>query len=413
MVGFGWLIIRKNKYFGGIKMKKWGCLSLVLCLLIFGVSCTTKTASFETLFLNGKYAEAYDLYNESISGNADKELEVQNILETILQNTYDYYCQDKVTYDDLEKMLKQINEYEIVYDFVLEIEPKIREMNNSKRSFELAKKAIDENDYITAIKKLNIISDEDINKKTATKLLQECEEKCKTALFAEVNELVTIGNFADAISKLEKVYNSVTIKGVSEKLKEIKIAYANSYIIKAKDLAANKDFVTAIAQLDIALEITPDNTEILPLKQEYTEKIPIDITTLNSISQSDRIKIEVNAIDNYSNQYQSAIYFRNISKENSQNEISYNSSGKYDRIKGVICLPQEHKNSKGISYFEILADGIVVYKSQNITEGTAPQSFDIKINKAQKVTIKNYSIKTELYGNYIYVYIANVFLCKD
>ena len=78
--------------------------------------------------------------------------------------------------------------------------------------------------------------------------------------------------------------------------------------------------------------------------------------------------------------------------------IEYYLAGKYAALSGVLCVSEDCKNIDTTSYFEIYADGELVYTSPEMTQGSLPESFQVDIQHCQKLKIVLYGYNSFL-GN--------------
>lgn len=78
--------------------------------------------------------------------------------------------------------------------------------------------------------------------------------------------------------------------------------------------------------------------------------------------------------------------------------IEYYLSGNYAALSGVLCVSEDCKNIDTTSYFEIYADGELVYTSPEMTQGSLPESFQVDIQHCQKLKIVLYGYNSFL-GN--------------
>jgi hypothetical protein len=58
----------------------------------------------------------------------------------------------------------------------------------------------------------------------------------------------------------------------------------------------------------------------------------------------------------------------------------YSINGQFRRINGTVFVQAPQRNTSGFGNFVILADGVELYRSQNIFPGTTPFEFDVDIS---------------------------------
>lgn len=74
-------------------------------------------------------------------------------------------------------------------------------------------------------------------------------------------------------------------------------------------------------------------------------------------------------------------------------EISYNLNGNYDILNAIWSLSTEGKNTEYKHSVEILADGVSIYKSPNLTAGDVPINVNVNLNYCDTLTIVFHSVK--------------------
>lgn len=140
----------------------------------------------------------------------------------------------------------------------------------------------------------------------------------------------------------------------------------------------SKDFINAFIGEDQSVT-TKDGVlyigKIVATKAKLSDQVIVD---------SHYMKLVDSVTDSYGNNYSKALEACSFS-----NEITYNIDGKYSMLKAKIAV-KENGNKKYNGYFEILADGISVYKSPEIGIMTPAFDIDIPINNCTLLTI-NYN----------------------
>lgn len=126
--------------------------------------------------------------------------------------------------------------------------------------------------------------------------------------------------------------------------------------------------------------------------------LPVWLTSLDSLTEDQVRASGGTAYANTGDVFAHCITISSIPFGEKVGSIEYYLAGKYAALSGVLCVSEDCKNIDTTSYFEIYADGELVYTSPEMTQGSLPESFQVDIQHCQKLKIVLYGYNSFL-GN--------------
>ncbi len=126
--------------------------------------------------------------------------------------------------------------------------------------------------------------------------------------------------------------------------------------------------------------------------------LPVWLTSLDSLTEDQVRASSRTAYANTGEVFAHCITISSIPFGEKVGSIEYYLAGKYAALSGVLCVSEDCKNIDTTSYFEIYADGELVYTSPEMTQGSLPESFQVDIQHCQKLKIVLYGYNSFL-GN--------------
>lgn len=147
---------------------------------------------------------------------------------------------------------------------------------------------------------------------------------------------------------------------------------------------------------DVVLSNKTDRT---PNPEPYQPSVlPVWLTSLDSLTE-DQVRASGGAAyANTGEVFAHCITVSSIPFGEKVGSMEYYLAGKYAALSGVLCVSEDCKNIDTTSYFEIYADGELVYTSPEMTQGSLPESFQVDIQHCQKLKIVLYGYNSFL-GN--------------
>lgn len=147
---------------------------------------------------------------------------------------------------------------------------------------------------------------------------------------------------------------------------------------------------------DVVLSNKTDRT---PNPEPYQPSVlPVWLTSLDSLTEDQVRASGGTAYANTGEVFAHCITISSITFGEKVGSIEYYLAGKYAALSGVLCVSEDCKNIDTASYFEIYADGELVYTSPEMTHGSLPESFQVDIQHCQKLKIVLYGYNSFL-GN--------------
>lgn len=147
---------------------------------------------------------------------------------------------------------------------------------------------------------------------------------------------------------------------------------------------------------DVVLSNKTDRT---PNPEPYQPSaLPVWLTSLDSLTEDQVRASGGTAYANTGEVFAHCITISSIPFGEKVGSIEYYLAGKYAALSGVLCVSEDCKNIDTTSYFEIYADGELVYTSPEMTQGSLPESFQVDIQHCQKLKIVLYGYNSFL-GN--------------
>ena len=147
---------------------------------------------------------------------------------------------------------------------------------------------------------------------------------------------------------------------------------------------------------DVVLSNKTDRT---PNPEPYQPSVlPVWLTSLDSLTEDQVRASDGTAYANTGEVFAHCIIISSIPFGEKVGSMEYYLAGKYAALSGVLCVSEDCKNIETTSYFEIYADGELVYTSPEMTQGSLPESFQVDIQHCQKLKIVLYGYNSFL-GN--------------
>jgi tetratricopeptide (TPR) repeat protein len=200
---------------------------IVLLVVIIGAVVVFNSNPIKKYLLyvnHNQHDKAEQIFENKISGNDDLEQELEETLKGKLDNIYSQFKNEKVSYDDALNQISAYKEYDISKKYAASIEKKIKALNKSREAYEEAEKENNNGNIETAIKKYKLVIEED-------------------------------SHYTDAQNKISQLAG----------------AYQEELLSEAADLAQNKQYKEAIANVDKVISLVGESDELTDLEQQYTE----------------------------------------------------------------------------------------------------------------------------------------------
>lgn len=258
--------------------------------------------------------------------------------------------------------------------------------------------------------------------------ISKCVDLYVEQTLAEAEKLINQNNISDAIKKIDSINNylennGLTSSGIQEKLEETKKEYANSYAEKAEISFKEKNVEGAISNIDIAIELLPNDAEYQKKKESYEMYLPFELYVKDNCLSIEKtgfvngnLSFEKEDTSNNNKEMNHCLLWYNNSSDSEQYiTANYLLDGKYDVLSGTLFLTEENKDTSYEGFFEIYADGKLVYTSPKITKNVLPQDFKLSVTKVKNLKIIFYAQGnfTMMGGTYVDFGINNLTATKN
>lgn len=234
--------------------------------------------------------------------------------------------------------------------------------------------------------------------------LSKCVDLYVKQTLEEAENLIADGNITEALDKINQINDYLEEKGltsyeVQNKLTETKNSYANSYVKKAEECFNAKDADGAIGNMDVAVELSPDNEEFKSKKAEYEAYVPFYLYIEDNCLSTERDEEfygilefdQYRVSNNNKDMYNSIKWYNNTEGANTSAAVNYNLDGKYDTVSGTLFLTKDSKDSESKGYFKAYGDGKLIYTSPKMTKDVLPKNISFSVKDVHKLKIKFYS----------------------
>lgn len=198
---------------------------------------------------------------------------------------------------------------------------------------------------------------------------------------------------------------------ISQKINETLVTYADSYAQKAEACFNEKDVNGAIGNMEVAMELQPDNADYQTKYATYQQYIPFELYLEENVLYTDKtepysgnVSFDNSAITNNNLTMSNCIAWYSYGPtESGSYNVYYNLEGKYDEVKGTAFLENNSKNASSPGYFVVYGDGKLLYTSPKLKAGVLPQNISFKVNGIQKLTLSFHASERATSGGEYYV----------
>ena len=408
----------------------------------------------------GNYSEAADVFYSEYNGRCDKKLEEK--LSEYMSKCKDELNNEEITVQEAKDIIDTIysmsgsrnseiyNSYSQIYQLI-----------DSKKNFESGKQYMDSKNYQYAIDCFNNVISDDLNYEKVSDYISECEDSFKTDIFDSANSYAENGNYSEAINFLEKnseyIGDDSRYKEIIEKccnkiseeaqkkiddyfssgnysdactyidnlvseypdineLKNIQGAMKNNYINhildEAEDSFNNKDYSGAVSTIEIGIsQVGDDNPDLNNTYSEYKSYLPTYIDDLDYLSSNSDVCLNENLKDNTGEEHRHSWCLDDSGDLGKDLEdcTEYFLDGKYNTFSGKCGVSYEMRSSDYSKYFDIYADGVLIYTSPTMNSSSLPADFSIDVTGVKVLKISYPPLSKRVYGNHLAVIYDGVF----
>ncbi len=413
-----------------MKIKKALGLVLIALAIVVGIvyvaSINSPSHKMEKA-LNSKSAQSVNvLYNDAL-GNDSKIQKYDKVISNYLDEIFDSINEKEYSYDEIKNSADDIvykelqndwgnliysnseNEYDnTIHSSVSSVNQsrwdEIINLISSKSSY---CKGVyyreNEKNPETSIQYFNRVANIDNYYNTLDDEYSKCIDLYVQQTLSEAQELIDNDDISGAISKINSINtylenNGLTSDEIQEKLIEVKNKYAEKYVKKAENCFKEKDVNGAIGNIEIAIELAPNNSDYKSKKDTYEMYLPYYLyINENCLSVEDEgdfwgtLSFDKTYTSNNNKEMTHCIKWYNNSSDATVSIVAnYNLSGNYDVVSGKIFLPIQDKDTSFFGYFKVYGDGKLLYTSPQVTKNVLPQDIKFTVTGVQRLKINFY-----------------------
>ncbi len=182
---------------------------------------------------------------------------------------------------------------------------------------------------------------------------------------------------------------------ISQKINETLVTYADSYAQKAEACFNEKDVNGALGNMEVAMELQPDNADYQTKYNTYQQYVPFELYLEENVLYEDQTgtmygsaALEQTLESNNNQSMANCIrWYNSHAVDDASYNVYYNLEGKYDDVTGTVFLTAQYRDYKTPAYFQVYGDGKLIYTSPKISAGVLPQDISFKVSGVQKLTI--------------------------
>jgi|GEM_PF-1259348 len=433
--------------------------ALVITVAVVFTIVTNPASKFEKNMDAGDFTEAQKNYLQIKSGSNDEKTARKYITSYIAKIVVQYDARE-VTADNAITSILEISEMEIMDDEssgITAAKEHITTLEKSRIAFATAGKLLSAKDYVGAIAQYKLVIKEDADYAASVKQISFASDTYRNDTLEKAKKLQSEDDYDGALTVItsaltflkddselqqelalcksgrliflrdqalskaaEAIQNSdfagalkILNDGLIEQpndadllntSKEYEKQYAASILTQAAAaFGTGKKYEEAIAVINNGLLIIPGNQTLMTQKSAYQEYKPVSLADMDYFDLSGELRIDSfdPMQDNYSNTYTHSIY---SSQYYETSFISYLIEGKYTSFTFVCAVPFSKRASNEFQSVQIFCDDNLVFTSNVLTGGAAPQTASIDVTGVKILRIQF----TEEKGHQNWAYMAPV-----
>lgn len=392
---------------------------IIIAVLAFVISNASATREFDDALNSGNAYSVNAMYSESYESNSRKEKydkAIAQFLEEVKENlnskdfdadavtraeeTVTGYVKEQygtlILSDDTPNISQSVSvgNQELWDEIMMLIESKT-EYCSGLYAYKT------DNNYQDAISRFSLVNENDSLFENAKTMIGECADAYINSTLQQVDEYINNGDLSGGIDLLETTKswldeNGVNSEEIQTKISEVLVTYAEKYAANAENAFKEHDVNAAIGNIEVAMELQPDNADYKTKYDTYQQYLPYYLYLEENVLYQDktgepdrRVALDYTEISNNKETMTHTMIWSNGNDVDNGSSINlhYNLEGKYDTISGTAYLSENDKNETGIGYFEAYGDGKLIYTSPKMTAGVLPQEISFDISGVQSLTL--------------------------
>ena len=260
--------------------------------------------------------------------------------------------------------------------------------------------AMDVSDYEEAIECFSEVQVDDSNYEDALERITECSNAYLELTLENAEKYIAEDDISSAIDLLNSAKNYFDAVGfdsteIQSKVDSTLITYAQKYADKAEQSFVEKDVKAAIGNIEVAIELQPDNADYKAKKDEYALYLPYELYDEKNVLEFEEngdfwgtLGFDNTYTANDGSEMPHSIKWYNNSDDATVSVSAiYNLQGKYDFVTGTIFLFETDKSTDYEGYFVVYGDGKKIYTSPKVTGGVIPQEVHFEVSDVQTLEI--------------------------
>lgn len=393
---------------------------IIIAVLAFVISNASATREFDDALNSGNAYSVNAMYSESYESNSRKEKydkAIAQFLEEVKEdlNSKDFdadavtqaeetvtgYVKEQygtlILSDDTPNISQSVSvgNQELWDEIMMLIESKT-EYCSGLYAYKT------DNNYQDAISRFSLVNENDSLFENAKTMIGECVDAYINSTLQQVDEYINDGDLSGGIDLLETAKswldeNGVNSEEIQTKINEVLVTYAEKYATNAENAFKEHDVNAAIGNMEVAMELQPDNADYKTTYDTYQQYLPFYLYDEDNVLAVEDIDANWDHFDTHSISNDNSEMLHVISLGHNSYEttniynIQYNLGGKYDTISGTIFIADTYKSTIQTSYFEAYGDGKLLYTSPKMEKGTLPQDISFNVTDIQNLELKFYT----------------------
>lgn len=257
-----------------------------------------------------------------------------------------------------------------------------------------------ESDYESAIADFSNVIADDSGYDNALTMIGECVDGYIDSTLAAVDESISNGDISGGIELLNSAKSYLDSCGVDsteiqQKIDETLVTYADSYAQKAEASFKEHDVNGAIGNIEVAMQLQPDNADYKTKYDTYQQYLPFYLYDEDNVLYEEEngdfggiVELDEIMVSNDNQDMSHSIRWYNNSEDYSASfDLIYNLQGKYDTVSGTMFLSNNDKSTTFKGLMKAYADGKLIYTSPEFTAGVLPKDIEFKVTGVQRLTI--------------------------
>lgn len=266
---------------------------------------------------------------------------------------------------------------------------------NSKLWYTLAAYGYYHDDYQTAIDNSCGVLPEDTLYNDAENFRNDAANKFLNEAMENVESCLASGDYEAAQEELNFHKEFLSGRVSDEVISSIISKNADLYAKKAEESFNNKKVSTAVSNINLALELDPNNTNYQAQKAKYEEYLPFELYKEDNIlkmSSSYSVRYYNMMVANDNSEHEHVIRYSAARIGASEpKSYTYKLGGKYDTVSGTLFVCQEDKNEDIPAFFIIYGDGEKIYTSPEMSAGVLPTEINIDVSGIDTLEIQAFA----------------------